>query len=227
MGLCRSFFLCFLILGTSSSVFAIEFKSPLFKDTTSFGWSLSLGYLVGDLGNTTDTTSRSMSFAPLDLFMGYRKRHLRIGANIGGAYVGQLADLSTTNGQNLSGNQLSAGLEIQYFFNVRWGFSYQYKLFNELTLETQTASGYTFKYMDGGGQVLRLIRNFNYGSVYATFSEDTFKTGSVGGSAADLSSKLKGLSFGVGIMFGNMIPIRESSGPAPKRYDGIPASDLF
>lgn len=206
---------------------AVEIPSPLFTEATPFAWNLNAGFLTGTLGNTTDTASRSTTLAPIELFLGYRKKKLRIGGLMAAAYRGQTTEPDSAGGQNLGGTNLFAALEAQYYFNVRWGVSLHYKLFNELELENQTASGYRFKYKDGSGLGAKVMRTFRHFSVFVAVTEDSYKTSSIGPTNATLTSPLRGTSFGLGIMIGNMIPTHRTSGPGPKEYDSIPTQDFL
>lgn len=217
----------FLVLGMSAaSAFAVDVPGGSFEEATPFAWHAGAGAMIGKTGNSTNTPVRNMIYTPGDIFVGYRRKRLRIGVDFQYEVYGQTDDPASFSNQNLEGTSLSAGLEAQYFFSLRWGMGLKYTAWNKLSLDTSAANGQSFSYINGTGWTLKLIRNFAIFSLYASITRDQFPQSDSGGVAA-LTSPLVSTCYGVGFIVGNMVPMHTTSGPIPRLYPGEKYTDPF
>lgn len=207
-----------LLLLVAASARGATIPGGSFAEASSTAWSVALGTSLANLGNSTDTPKRYTTAFSFDFMFGYRSGRLRLGPVLGLQYSYQLDDPAQFQNQNLTGSQFSAGLELQYFFNQRWGVTAGFRPYGFLSLEVLGPNSAQIKYTQYTGWRVSLVRNYFARSWAVFLGQDQYAGVSVGARDSSLTSPIQGFYIGIALMFGNMIPSHATSGPERKHY---------
>lgn len=152
---------------------------------------------TGSMGNSVDVLSRSMVHTPIGLFGGINIKSFRIGFHYEFNMVGQTADPTTVNNQNIGGKASASGLRLDYY-DGKQAVGVIMKMAETYTLDKPTITGDTAIYEGSSSMGIQYYRSFKkkIGFVF-DYSMGQLK------SSAGLSNDITYDRISLGIVFSN------------------------